>query len=108
MSIVTSGIIFVQQAEFVEESSRQRRALYDLAEQTIKGSGIVFIHGFIGSRLVLAEEDSTRNSPFLDGRILYAHDLGERNKELMAAYPGRAYYRGTYDARLKKPELEPI
>lgn len=106
MSLVTSGMIFAQQAEYVEESSRQRKALYDLADQTIKKPAIVFIHGFIGSRLVFAEEDAIRNSPFLDAQILYAHDLGNRNKELMVAYPGRGYYRGTYDPLLKKPQLQ--
>jgi len=108
MSFVTSGMIFAQQADYVEESSRQRRALYDLAEATIKKPAIVFIHGFLGSRLVFAEEDATRNSPFLDTKILYAHDLGDRNRELMAAYPGRKYYRGTYDGALKQSKLEPI
>jgi hypothetical protein len=107
-SLVTSGMIFVRQAEYVEESSRQRRALYDLAERTIRKPAIVFIHGFLGSRLVFAEEDAIRNSPFLDTRILYAHDLGDRNKELMAAYFGREYYRGTYDGTLKRPKLEKI
>jgi len=106
MSLVTSGMIFARQAEYVEESSRQRRALYDLAEKTAKGPAIVFIHGFLGSRLVMAEEDAVRNSPFLDGRILYAHDLGERNGELMAAYSGREYYRGSYDGNFKQPRLE--
>jgi|GEM_PF-1365109 len=105
-SVATSGILFVKHAEFTEEASRQRRALYDLAEQTIQGPATVFIHGFLGNRLVMAEEDATRNSPFLDGRILYVHDLGERNKEVVAAYPGRLYYRGTYNSSLKKPLLE--
>jgi multisubunit Na+/H+ antiporter MnhB subunit len=108
MSLVTSGMIFAKQAEYVEESSRQRKALYDLAEHTIKEPAIVFIHGFIGSRLVFAEEDAVRNSPFLDTKILYAHDLGDRNKELMAAYSGREYFRGTYDGARKQPKLEPI
>ena len=103
---ISGGFIFIKQADFVEESSRQRKALYELAERTIKKPAIVFIHGFLGSRLIFAEEDAIRNSPFLDGRILYAHDLGDRNKELMAADPGRQYYRGTYDQDLKRPNLE--
>jgi len=61
-----------------------------------------------GTRLVMAEEDAVRNSPFLEGRILYAHDLGERNKELMAAYPGLSYYRGTYDRSMQRASLEEI
>lgn len=108
MFFVTSGILFVKQAEFTEEASFERRSLYDLAEQTIPGPGIVFIRGFLGDRLVLSEDDATRNSPFLDGRILYVHDLGERNRELVAAYPGRSYYRGSYDRKAKKPLLEPL
>ncbi len=105
-SIAASGILFAKHAEFTEEASRQRRALYDLAERTIQGPAIVFISGFLGDRLVLAEEDAVRNSPFLDGRILYAHDLRDRNKELMAAYPGHSYYRGTYDRARLRPQLE--
>ncbi|MFH0983963.1 MAG: glycosyltransferase family 39 protein [Candidatus Omnitrophota bacterium] len=108
VSFVSSGILFVKQAEFTEEASFERRSLYDLAEQTVEGPGIVFIHGFLGDRLVLSEDDAVRNSPFLDGRILYVHDLGERNKELTTAYPGRSYYRGWYDREMKKPLLEPL
>ena len=107
-SVATSGILFIKQAEFTNEASLQRRSLYDLAERTMKGPAIVFFHGFLGSRLVMAEEDAVRNSPFLDGRILYAHDLGDRNKELMIAYPDREYYRGTYDREHLQPRLEKI
>ncbi len=107
-SIASSGLLFIKHAEFTGEASRQRRALYDLAERTVEQPAIVFIHGFLGDKLVMAEEDAVRNSPFLDGRILYAHDLGDRNRELMAAYPGRTFYRGTYDRKLGQPGLEKI
>jgi len=108
MSLVTSGMILARQVEYVEESSRQRRALYDLSEQMIRKPALVFIHGFLGSRLVFSEEDATRNSPFLDSKILYVHDLGDRNKELMVAYPEREYFRGTYNSSRKQPQLERI
>ena len=32
------------------------------------------------------------NSPWLDGTIIFAKDLGERNVELMRLFPGRQYY----------------
>jgi hypothetical protein len=35
----------------------------------------------------------TRNDPMLGGPILYARDLGERNRELIAKFPGRHLYR---------------
>ena len=42
----------------------------------------------------------SHNSPTLDGDIVYAVDLGSRNQELMALYPGRAAY--TYaDGRIE-------
>lgn len=107
-ALATSGMIFVRQAEYVEESSRQRKELYVLAQQAITKPAIVFIHGPLGSRMALGEVDAVRNSPFLDTKIIYAHDFGERNRELMAAYPGREFYRGTYDRTLKKPKLVPI
>ncbi len=105
-SLASSAVLFVKHAEFTEEASRQRRALYDYSEQAIQGPAIVFMRGFIGDRLVMAEEDTVRNGPFLDGRILYAHDLGERNQELTAAYPGREYFRGTYDRATQRAVLE--
>jgi len=107
-ALATSGMIFIRQAVFFEESSRQRKSLYDLAERNLQRPAIVFIHGPLGSRMALGEVDAVRNSPFLDAKIVYAHDLGERNRELMAAFPSRKFYRGTYDRTLHKPELEPI
>ncbi len=107
-SLASSAVLFVKHAEFTEEASRQRRALYDYSEQAIRGPAIVFMHGFIGDRLVMAEEDTVRNSPFLDGRILYAHDLGDRNKELMDAYPGRECFVGAYDRAGKEPRVTAI
>jgi|GEM_PF-815595 len=37
--------------------------------------------------------DFIRNDPDLNGPIIYARDLGERNAELMRRYPGRKAYR---------------
>jgi hypothetical protein len=107
-SVVVSGVLFVNHADSTAKASSQRRALYDLAENTVQGPAIVFIHGFIGDSLVLSEDDAVRNSPFLDAKIIYAHDLGARNSELKAAYPGRQYFRGTYNGALKRLNLEPI
>jgi len=107
-AVPATGWCFYKQGTFLETQSRERKALYVLADQTIKDPAIVFIHGFLGDLMVIAEEDAVRNSPRLDGRILYAHDLGERNPELMKLYPDRRYYRGTYDRELKQAVLESL
>jgi hypothetical protein len=106
VSVMTSWYLFWKQGAFVEEASRQRKALYDLAAQSLQKPSIVFIHGFLGSKLVLSEDDAVRNSPFLDEKILYAHDLGEKNRELSLRYPDRDCYRGSYDRERKRPLLE--
>ena len=54
----------------------------------------------------LGEDDAVRNDPELNARILYAHDLGDKNPILMAAYPDRQYYHGSYDRVLKRAVLE--
>ena len=42
------------------------------------------------------------NTPRLDTDVIYARDLGERNRELMELYPNRNFY------RLRRTALEPI
>lgn len=106
VSIGTSAYFFNTQARFFETASRERKALYDLAEKTLKRPAIVFIKGFLGDKLVMAEEDAVRNSPRLDAKILYAHDLGEKNRLLEAYYSDREFYRGTFDRTRKEARLE--
>ncbi len=107
-SLAAGGYAFWKQTEYVETYSRERKALYTAAEKTLHQPSIVFIHGFLGDRLVISEEDAVRNSPRLDGLILYAHDLGEKNSRLMQAFPGREYYRGTFDRKIKQAVLKKI
>jgi hypothetical protein len=60
-------------------------------EEMIEGKAIVFVGG---------DEDSwweygqffSGNTPWLDGRIVYARDLGEENGRLLDLYRGRAAY----------------
>ena len=44
-----------------------------------------------------------RNDPAMIGPVIYARDLGERNKELAAAYPGRHLYRWDAEAGALAP-----
>ena len=102
-----SAFLFNKQGTFTGEAYRERKSLYGLAESTIHHPSIVFIHGFLGKRLVLGEEDAVRNPPLLQGKILYAHDRGKENQKLMAYYPDRDFYLGTYDPEKNFPVLTP-
>ena len=99
--------LLIKHGVFYNLVSRQRKHLYMLAEQTVKRPAIIFIKSFLGDALVMAEEDAVRNRPNLDTDILYAHDLGEKNRELKAYYPGWHYYRGYYDRISKTARLNP-
>lgn len=107
-SLFTNGYLFYKQAEYTEEVSSQRKSLFELAERSIENKAIVFIHGHLGKRLILTEEDAVRNYPLLNTKIIYAHDLGDRNKELMTLYPEREYYQGSYDGETHHPILHKL
>jgi len=105
MAIVSNFHLFIKQALFTREASAERKSLYKTANNQIKKNAVVLIRGFIGNKLVLSQEDAVRNNPFLKGKILYAHDRGESNKELMRFYADRIFYLGEYDRKLNKPKL---
>ncbi len=103
-----SAYLFQFHGRHFEAVSRERKALYDLADKIISGPSIVFIRGTLGKTLILGEEDAVRTPPALNTKILYAHDLQEKNAALMRYYPDRSYYRGTYDSNLNEPKLEKL
>lgn len=68
--------------------------VFDAVEASAQRPAVVFMPVPPGNRftrrLVAAV---ARNSPTMDGPILYVRDLGERNREVAAKYPGRHLYR---------------
>lgn len=106
VSLGTAGYQFYKQGSFYDVASAQRKALYVLAEKSIDKPSIVFIKGFLGDKLVMSQDDAIRNSPRLDGKILYAKDIPEKNKLLREFYPNREYYIGYFDRTLKQAKLE--
>jgi len=100
---------FAKHGEYFDEVSSQRKALYDFAEQSLDKPSVVYIRGFIGQRLVMSEDDAIRNRPSLDGKILYAHDMGEeKNRELQNYFPERNHYIGIFDRKAKVGTLKPM
>lgn len=95
------------QFEFFSAETHARKAVYELAERETKKPALVFMKGFFGSeRLSMAPEDTVRNSPFLNGTVLYAHDREGENVKLIPFFPDRHYYRAVYDSSQHRPRLE--
>lgn len=71
----------------------ERQAIYNEVERAGLKNAIVLISGKVGSIRPMPARDLLRNGLNVNDRdIVYAHDLGERNRELMALYPGRNIY----------------
>lgn len=105
-SVIGNAFLLIHHGRFYRTVSHERKALYNLAEKTVQRPAVVFIRGFLGNALIMSEEDTVRNAPELTGKILYAHDLKEKNKELMAYYPDRHFYLGYYDRKANQPKLD--
>ncbi len=109
VTIGVSAYQFTKHGTYFEEASRQRKALYKLAEDTLDKPSIVFIRGFLGQRLVMSQDDAIRNKPSLNEKVLYARDMGtEKNRALQDYYPEREHYIGYFDRSTKAAKLEPI
>lgn len=61
-----------------------RKVITAVEERGLK-KAIIFTRSYYGSVL-------PSNSPLLDGDIIYARDLGEKNHLLMASFPDYDYY----------------
>jgi hypothetical protein len=61
-------------------------------EKAITGEALVFIANHEPDWWTYGQFFSG-NTPWLDGRIIYARDLGGENKFLLALFPGRPAYR---------------
>ena len=73
--------------------------VFDTVKAHVRRPAIVFVSGpagmLAGSKLVAAV---ARNDPALEGPILYARDLGKRNRELVRDLPNRHLYRWDAEA----------
>jgi hypothetical protein len=105
-AFLANGYSLWKYGNFFHHVSLERKSLYDFSERTLQRPSIVFIRGFLGDTLVMAEEDAVRNHPDLKAQVLYAHDRGAENELLKQHYPEREYYLGVYDRANKTPRLE--
>jgi hypothetical protein len=86
----------------------ERTDLYRVIDRRGIGNAIVFVATPTGTRSPMAPTDHTRNWGRNDGGVLFAVDLGGENVRLMEAYPGRTYYRYTYDPATSSGRLDTL
>jgi hypothetical protein len=81
--------VFLTSTSFYGARVRAWMNVYDLAEKHQLSNAIVFLRTASGGT---DRRDLTRNGIHFDGPVLYVHDLGARNPELLRAFPGRQAY----------------
>ena len=102
--LVLNAAGFVHATRVHARQVRARMAVYDEARRQGLTNAVVFLRGGSGS---MPAGDLTRNGTTFDGPVLYVHDLGERNRELLRAHPGRSAYVFEYDPKERSVLLIP-
>jgi len=109
-ALIVAGVLALNAWMFQEVSRlhaaqvRDRMRVYDLVRERGVDQAIVFMTTGSGS---MPSYDLTRNGIHFDGGVLYVKDLGRRNSELLAVYPGRKAYCYVDHDRGRPPELVP-
>ena len=93
--------IIQREHQVVEE----RIDLYALVEKAVLDNAVVLVSTHTGIIRPMGAMDLTRNNLDYTGEVIYAHDLGERNAELMKLYPDRTFYRYVRDPEIVEGKL---
>lgn len=83
---------------------RRRTEPFRLAREMNLNGALVFLRTGSGDML---RRDLLRNGATFDGPVLYALDLGPRNREVLRGHPGRACYVYEYDPIRETGQLNP-
>ena len=103
--LVTLGVMGAGHIARETAQMQQRMAFQRLVEAQGVHHAVVFIGASSGD---FEPRDLTRNRLDFQGDIIYALDLGDKNRTLMEYYPGRRYYLYAYDALQKRAQLQEI
>lgn len=95
---------FVKKTTVHAAQVRGRMNVYDIVKHQQISNAIVFLKTGSGT---MPREDLTRNGIHFDGAVLYVIDLGDRNSELLRAFPGRHAYVYQYERRTGTGSLTP-
>jgi hypothetical protein len=92
---------FVDRTRYHSAQVEERTNVYSLARERGLADAIVFLKAGPG----MDRRDLTRNGIHFDQSVLYVLDLGERNVELLRAFPGRRAYVYDYDPETRTGHL---
>jgi len=83
----------------------ERMDIYTKVKESKISNAVVLVATHTGIIRPMGELDLTRNGMDHNSSVIYAHDLGERNQELMKFYPDRAFYKYVRDPEIVEGKL---
>ncbi len=97
-NLVRIPFIAYREHRVVEE----RKDVYTQVEKQGLGNAVVFISSQTGVIRSMPVENLNRNDHYYNNEVIYARDLGEKNRELMEHYKGKEFY--VYKREINKVE----
>jgi hypothetical protein len=92
---------------YMNRMTVERMDLYDQVAAAGLDHAVVFVKSGTGLLRPMPVGDLTRNGTRIEGPVIYAHDLGERNAELVALFPDRTFWRYERQPSEVRGRLEP-
>lgn len=103
-STVKLPYIIHREHQVIEE----RTDIYNLVERARLQNAVVLVSTHTGIIRPMGSLDLIRNGLGYGGDVIYVHDKGQRNEELMRYYPGRSFYRYVRHPETVEGKLVPV
>ena len=112
-ALFAAGLIYgiVKMPYIIEREHRvveERIDIYEKVREANLTNAVVFVSSHTGIIRPMGQMDLTRNKLDYNASVIYAHDLGERNKELQELYPERELYKYVRDPDDVEGKLIPL
>jgi hypothetical protein len=112
-ALFAAGLIYgiVKMPYIIEREHRvveERLDIYKKVKQAKIRNAVVLVTSHTGIIRPMGQMDLTRNALNYNSSVIYAHDLGPRNKELTEFYPHRKFYKYVRDPEKVEGKLIPF
>ena len=109
-ALFAAGLVYgiVKMPYIVDREHRvieERLDIYTKVRESNISNAVVLVTSHTGIIRPMGQLDLTRNGMDYNSSVIYAHDLGERNQELMKFYPDRTFFRYVRDPEIVEGKL---
>ena len=112
-ALFAAGLIYgiVKMPYIIEREHRvveERMDIYEKVRESRIANAVVLVSSYTGIIRPMGEMDLVRNGLDYNASVIYAHDRGDRNKELREFYPERKFYKYLRDPDNVEGKIIPL